>query len=614
MTLASPALAHPMLAIEDLSIGFLSGAALVPVVKSVSLQIPRGKTMALVGESGSGKTTIAQAVMGLLPHPARITSGRIWIDGPRGRLDIAALDPHAHAMRALRGGQVGMVFQEPSAALSPVYTIGNLLVESARTHLPLTQQEAREKAVEMLARVGFDRPVQAMERYPFELSGGLRQRAMIAAALICDPSVLVADEPTSALDVTVQALLLDLISGLQEQMGMSVLLITHDLGVVAAAADGLTVIYRGEVMEQGPARDLLKEPEHPYLKALLAAGPSLKGDLPASLTPLRPPPPVAESIRQHWSRGSGIAKGDTLLAVRDVSKRYASRSSKAQTVLAVNAVSFQIAQGECLGLVGESGCGKSTLSKMIVGALDPDEGEINMAADGALHNLRSVPAMERRRRLQYVFQDPFGSLNPRRTIGDAIVEPFEIHGLGGAQERREWAAELLQMVGLKPEMLGRFPNAFSGGQRQRVAIARALALRPDLLICDEPVSALDVSVQAEILNLFVALKDSLGTAYLFVSHDLAVVRHMADRVAVMCAGRIVEIGPKPALFDDPRHPYTRALIASALDTDPDRRLDVSALCKGRASDPSAWEEPFRLFGDAKPRYEVVSDGHLVAIA
>jgi peptide/nickel transport system ATP-binding protein len=607
-------LSLPALSIDGLSIGFASGPNIVPVVRTVSMQVPRGKTMALVGESGSGKTTIAQAIMGLLPHQARITAGDIWIAGDQGRQNVAALAPNSRAMRDLRGGKIGMVFQEPSAALSPVYTIGNLLIESARTHLPLTPQEAREKAVDMLARVGFDRPVQAMERYPFELSGGLRQRAMVAAALICDPALLVADEPTSALDVTIQALLLDLIASLQDQMDLSVLLITHDLGVVATAADDLTVLYRGEVMEQGPMRDLLKAPEHPYLKALLAAGPSLRGDVAEALAPLRPSARVADSVRAHWARDGIGAIGAPLLAVSGVSKRFANHSSRAASILAVNSVSFQIAQGECLGLVGESGCGKSTLSKMIVGAHDPDDGAIELAFAGAMRNLQNIPALERRRRLQYVFQDPFGSLNPRRTIGDAVAEPFEIHRLGSGQERLEWAAELLEMVGLKPEMLARYPNAFSGGQRQRIAIARALALRPDLIVCDEPVSALDLSVQAEILNLFAELKASLGTAYLFVSHDLAVVRHIADRVAVMCAGRIVEIAPKGQLFQDPRHPYTKALIASAPDTDPDRQIDLTALRQGRASDPSAWEEPFRLLGDAKPRYEVVADGHLVAIA
>jgi peptide/nickel transport system ATP-binding protein len=606
--------AAPALSIQELSIAFASEGGLTPVVKSMSLDVPRGKTMALVGESGSGKTTIAQSILGLLPHNARITDGRIWVESGRGRQDVAALPQHSRAMRDLRGGQVGMVFQEPSAALSPVYTIGNLLVESARTHTALTLQEAREQAVEMLSRVGFDRPVQAMERYPFELSGGLRQRAMIAAAFICKPALLVADEPTSALDVTVQALLLRLIQDLQAQLGMSVLLITHDLGVVATIADEMTVLYRGEVMEQGAVRDLLRDPRHPYLKALLAAGPALTGASAERLTPLRPIAPPSDAFRAQWIPRVNGRPGAPLLRVANVSKAFEGRNTGSGGVLAVNDVSFDVMPGECLAIVGESGCGKSTLCKIVMGALRPAEGSVELAVDGELRPLSSVPEPGLRKRLQYVFQDPFGSLNPRHSIRETMVEPFEIHELGTPGERQAWARELLELVGLDAAMLGRYPNAFSGGQRQRIAIARALALRPDIMVCDEPVSALDVSVQAQILNLLQELKNSLGMSIMFVSHNLAVVRHLADRVAVMCRGRIVEIAPKDALFGDPRHPYTKALIAAAPEPDPDRRLDLEALRGGRASDPEAWDPPFRLLGDAKARYETISAGHTVAVA
>jgi peptide/nickel transport system ATP-binding protein len=570
--------------------------------------------MALVGESGSGKTTIAQAVMGLLPHNARVTAGRIVVAGRNGTIDVAALKPGSREIRDLRGGQVGMVFQEPSAAMSPVHTIGNLLIESVREHLPVTSFEARERSVEMLARVGFDRPAQAMDRYPFELSGGLRQRAMIAAALICNPTLLVADEPTSALDTTVQALLLDLIGNLQDQLGMSVLLITHDLGVVATVADEMTVLYRGEVMEQGPARDLLKEPAHPYLKALLAAGPALHGAVAERMTPLRPIAPPSNALRAHWSRRESKADDGPLLRLTGIVKRFKGRTANSGSALAVNGVSLTIQRGECLGLVGESGCGKSTLSKIIMGAIGSDTGRIELSLGGPPMELTAIPPNELRQRLQYVFQDPFGSLNPRRTVRQAMVEPFEIHGQGTAAERDAWAYELVEMVGLRPEMLDRYPNAFSGGQRQRIAIARALALKPDLLVCDEPVSALDVSVQAQIMNLLQDLRNSLGMTYFFVSHNLAAVRHLATRVAVMCRGRIVEIAPVDALFSEPRHPYTRALIAAAPEADPDRKLDLAALRDGRASDPETWDAPFRLLGDAKARYETVSEGHDVAVA
>jgi peptide/nickel transport system ATP-binding protein len=603
------------LSIEELSIAYVSGQRTSPVVKSVSLTLPAGRTMALVGESGSGKTTIAQATMGLLPHAARITGGRILFrrEGCETR-DVAALRSGAREMRALRGSQIGMAFQEPTAAMSPVYTIGNLLIESITQHLPVTPSEAHESAIAMLERVGFDRPAQAMSLYPFELSGGLRQRAMIAAALICNPAVLVADEPTSALDVTVQALLLNLISELQDQMGMSVLLITHDLGVVATVADEVTVLYRGEVMEQGPAKELLTDPAHPYLRALMAAGPTLNGPTNGRLTPLRPIPAPAEATQAHWTRVRPETDGDIILEISDVTKKFHGRASKSVGTLAVNGVSLKVNRGECLGLVGESGSGKSTLCKLVMGALGTDEGSIKFASDGGLRAIDDIPVSELRQRLQYVFQDPFGSLNPRRSIRQTMVEPFEIHGLGSPAERIVWAQELLEMVGLHGAMLDRYPNAFSGGQRQRIAIARALALKPDLLVCDEPVSALDVSVQAQILNLLQDLKQALGTTYLFVSHNLPVVRHIADRVAVMCRGRIVELAPKDALFSDARHPYTKALIAASPNADPVRKLDLTSLGGGKASDPAMWDPPFRLLGDAKPRYETVSDGHIVAVA
>lgn len=603
-----------VLTIENLSVTYGSGRWAVPVVNGVSFAVLKGRTTALVGESGSGKTTIAQTIVGLLPHMATITGGKILLAGNDKSTDIATLKPDSRDMRQLRGSRIGMVFQEPSAALTPVYTIGQMLIETVRAHEPLTIGEARERAIATLAQCGFDRPVLALDKYPFELSGGLRQRAMIAAALICAPALLIADEPTSALDVTVQALLLKSIQDLQETMGMSVLLITHDLGVVATVADEITVLYRGEVMEQGPTRALLKQPQHAYLKALMAAGPSMTGQASEHLTPLKPIPKPSEDFKSRWTRARGARAGEPLLRVSSVSKRFSGRAGASGQTLAVNGVSLDVFQGECLGLVGESGCGKSTLCKIIMGAAQADEGEIELASEQRLRPLHATPEREKRQRLQYVFQDPFGSLNPRRTVEQALVEPFEIHSLGNPQQRRVWAAELLRMVGLSAEMLNRHPNAFSGGQRQRIAIARALALRPDLLVCDEPVSALDVSVQAQVLNMLQDLKKSLEMTMLFVSHNLAVVRHLADRVAVMCRGRIVELAKTESLFADPRHPYTKALMAAAPEADPDRKLDLSALMDGRASDPALWDEPYRLLGDAKARYETVSDGHIVAVA
>lgn len=603
-----------VLSVQNLSIEYATGPTRVRVVNDINFTVSRGRTMAIVGESGSGKSTIAQAIMGLLPANANIAKGKILFADDPGKVDIANINPRSGKMRKLRGGRIGMVFQEPSAALSPVYTIGNLLTESVQQHEGLSHREALSRAEHMLNRVGFDRPREALDKYPFELSGGLRQRAMIAAALICNPILLVADEPTSALDVTVQALLLKQISDLQDAMGMSLLLITHDLGVVATVADEVTVLYRGEVMERGGARELLKEPHHPYLKALMKAGPSLTGATADRLTPLRPIAPPSQAFRARWSRQHVTAPGQTLLELNDIVKQYDARAANARPTLAVNHVSLTVKQAECLGLVGESGCGKSTLCKILVQATQADGGTVKLAQSDKLVPVDAHPQAEVRQRIQYVFQDPFGSLNPRRSVQDALVEPFEIHNLGTRKDRAAWAAELLGLVGLSPAMLGRYPNAFSGGQRQRIAIARALALKPDLLVCDEPVSALDVSVQAQILNLLQDLKSSLGVTYLFVSHNLAVVRHLADRVAVMCRGRIVELAPTQGLFADPRHPYTRALMAAAPEPDPDLKLDLTALLNGRASDPEAWDPPFRLLGEAKARYEQICDEHWVAVA
>ena len=607
------------LTIENLSISFRDGKRVTPILKDVSFSVPAGKTVALVGESGSGKSTIGSAIMGLLPASTE-KRGRIMFRDPRAEseVDLTTLAPGAY--RRLRGNRLAMAFQEPSAALSPVVSIGAMLVETLTTHESLSGRAARERAIEVLRLVGFPDPAAAFGRYPFELSGGLRQRAMLASALICKPAFVIADEPTSALDVTVQALALKLLADLQDQMGLSLLFITHDFGVVANVADYVVVLRDGAVVEQGSTREVLTTPRTDYARALLAAVPRLEGE-PFVLNPPHPSNSAIQALAPVWSARMGPPAGSPLVEIKDVAKHFTARKQglgdESDTVEAVIGVDLTINAGECVGLVGESGCGKSTLSKMILRALTPDSGTIrayNGRDMSSIAELKGDDLKNYRTRVQYVFQDPFASLNPRLTAEEIVTEPFVIHGQGNASQRLKWAAALFEMVGLDRKMLMRHPNAFSGGQRQRIGIARALALGPDLLVCDEPVSALDVSVQAQILGLLDGLRQDLGIASLFVSHNLAVVRAIAARVFVMCRGRIVESASTAELFANPQHPYTKALLAANPEPDPERKLDLALLMQGRASDPAAWPEPYRLKRGAKPRYETVGEGHIVAVA
>jgi peptide/nickel transport system ATP-binding protein len=449
----------------------------------------------------------------------------------------------------------------------------------------------------------------------------MRQRVMIAMALACRPSILIADEPTTALDVTVQAQILELLERLQRELGMAVLLITHDLGVVANVADEVVVMYRGEVMESGTLSDIFERARHPYLQALLRAVPRFDMKPGERLQPIRQIPPGDAPHLMAEKPAVAERPGAALLECVDIRKSFGLRSGgmfrvgTGARVTAVDGVSLRIARGECLGLVGESGCGKTTLSKVLMRAVPPDSGTITFNDHGIAMDVLALEgaALTRfRRRVQFIFQDPFGSLNPRMTVGDIIAEPLVIHGVGDARTRAELVSELLALVGLHDRDRNRYPHSFSGGQRQRIGIARALALRPELVICDEPVSALDVSIQAQILNLLIDLQKKLGLTYLFISHNLAVVDYIADRIAVMCAGRIVEIAPRGVLFRDPVHPYTQSLIAAIPAPDPQHRLDFTRLIEGRASNPNAWPEPFRrMEGQPVPLIEV-SSGHYVA--
>ena len=625
----------PLLQVEDLAVDFLADEGVIEAVRGVSFTVEPGQTVALVGESGSGKTVISQAILGILPQNARIGRGAMRFRDPRRNgepIDLASFPDDHPVRRSIRGGQISIIFQEPMSSLSQLHTIGDQISEAVLLHTTSDRGESKRRTVEMLARVGFPDPENAFRAYPFELSGGLRQRAMIAMALVCDPALLIADEPTTALDVTIQAQILQLMKELQKEFHMAILFITHDLGVVANMADEVVVLYRGRVMESGSCRALLSRPQHPYLRALLHAVPRLHMAPGERLTPLREVSAAGRALL--GGRAAGVLKGAVktpgggpanrsgpLLEVAGLCKTFRTRKggwlgSRSKTVLAVDDVSFAIARNEAFGLVGESGCGKTTVSKILMCAVRPDSGSITYhGADGPIDvlALRGHDLERFRRRLQYIFQDPFHSLNPRMTVYDIVAEPLVIHRIGNEKERLERAKALLAAVGLDVRHLRRYPHSFSGGQRQQIGIARALALGPEMLICDEPVSALDVSVQAQILNLLRDLQGELGLTYLFISHNLAVVKYVCQRIAVMCAGRIVEIAPTEQLFARPVHPYTKALLAAVPEPDLAQPLDFSALMAGKTSEPTAWPAPFTL-GNGPTRLVDLDNHHFVRMS
>ncbi|MCY6380809.1 ABC transporter ATP-binding protein [Hoeflea prorocentri] len=615
-----------LLRVEDLRVGIGSQGTRVDVVNGVSFRIPKGKTVALVGESGSGKSIIAQTIMGILPDVAEVTGGSIKFYDPLNGdepVDIVSLPRDGRQMRQLRGGRISIIFQEPMTSLSPVHTVGNQIDEALYLHRDVTKGECRELTEQMLELVGFPDPSRAYDMYSMELSGGLRQRAMIAMALVCNPALLIADEPTTALDVTVQAQVLAVLKDVQRKLDMSLLLITHDLGVVANMADEILVLYHGAIMEAGTLEDIFHNPTHPYLKALLAAVPKLDMEPGEKLVALREvTQPLPESFKEKAQQRS-YSKDDNILTVRNLSKSFESKkgsmlvSSEADRVIAVDNVSFKVRYGECFGLVGESGCGKTSISKLIMRAITPSggsilfndgKGEIDLAA------LHARQLFDVRRKIQMVFQDPFSSLSPRSTVLNILSEPLEIHGEGNRQWRAERARELMSMVGLSPTFLNRYPHSFSGGQRQRIGIARALALDPDLLICDEPVSALDVSVQAQILNLLIRLQKELNLTSIFISHNLAVVNYVADRVAVMRRGRIVEIAPGRVLFQNPVHPYTLSLLQSIPTTDLACPLALGHADILSSSASEKWDERFIPEGPgAEMQMLEVGEDHYVLV-
>ncbi|MFP8967494.1 dipeptide ABC transporter ATP-binding protein [Pokkaliibacter sp. CJK22405] len=622
LTDVTPQADQALLEVRDLAVDFHLQSGPVHAVRSVSFSVMPGKTLAIVGESGSGKSVTAQAILGILPANANIRQGEIHFRHPKTRRqhDLAAESKKSRLMNGIRGQHISMIFQEPMVSLSSMHTLCDQIGEVLRLHRKAGKKEARAKTRDMLELVGFPDPDRALDMYPFELSGGLRQRAMIAMALICGPSLLIADEPTTALDVTIQTQILGLIKRLQAEMQMAVLLITHDLGVVANMADDVVVMYHGEVMESGPVRELFSSPEHAYLQALFNAIPHFDmhpGERLKSLRDITPDLGALQTQRRPWEPEQRSVAPH--LQLKGLSKSYQTRrrkgwwQSEVQQIQAVNELDLSIRCGESFGLVGESGCGKTTLSKLIMGALTPDQGEILYNDRGkviALHEMKGESMRDFRPKMQFIFQDPYGALNPRMTVLDILTEPLAIHQKGTSADRKARAQQLMKLVGLDPRFLGRYPHSFSGGQRQRIAIARALALEPDLLICDEPVSALDVSVQAQILNLLKDLHQELGLTYLFISHNLAVVDYIADRIGVMCNGRLVEVAPREMLFRDPVHPYTQTLLSAVPYADLERPLDFARL-EDSYRDPRRWPAPFGVQpGEASALVEH-SPGHWV---
>jgi len=634
----------PLLQIKDLHTDIEIRNGVVRALSGVDLHVNPGETLGIVGESGSGKTMTALSLMGLLPQGGKVSSGSIILDGQ----DLTKMP--LHLKRKMRGTKVGMIFQDPLTSLNPTMKIGLQVCEPLRVHEKLSKREALARAVEILKRVGMPRPEVVINNYPHQLSGGMRQRVMIAMALVCKPRILIADEPTTALDVTTQMQILDLIDELRDEYKMGVILITHDLGVVAGHTDRVAVMYAGRIVETAPTKTLFTEPKHRYTSSLMAALPeralaagtklfSIPG-APPSLTNL--PKGCRFAARCLWATdecragypdlsgddthtfscfhpvqegdespavlqakldstsAEGVASdvpqisGEVLLDVKEASREYESAGSgffkrEKGVVSAVDRVSITVNKGETYGLVGESGCGKSTVGRLIAGLEPPSGGAIEL--DGRdLAKLKGRDAVRIHRDVQMMFQDSYAAMDPRMRIDQILAEPMSIQKTGNARQIAERIMEILEQVGLTEEILDRYPHEFSGGQLQRIGFARSLTLAPDLIVADEPVSALDVSVQAQVLNLMKDLQQELGLSYLFISHDLAVVQYMADRIGVMYLGRIVEEGPAHEVVKNPKHPYTKALIDSIPVPDPEFKHDESAI-KLTGEPPSAVNPP-----------------------
>ncbi|MBN9452588.1 MAG: ABC transporter ATP-binding protein [Bosea sp.] len=601
-------MSSPILTVSNLTTSFRVEGQWKSVVRNLSFDIKPKETLAVVGESGSGKSVTALSIMRLTPPQSSKIEGSIKLNGK----ELLTL-PDAE-MRHIRGNEIAMIFQEPMTSLNPVLTIGFQIAEALILHRGLSRSEAEAETIRLLEKVRIPAAKSRFHEYPHRFSGGMRQRVMIAMALACKPKLLIADEPTTALDVTIQAQTLELIKTLQDEEGMSVLFITHDMGVVAEIADRTVVMYNGDEVETGATEDIFRSPKKPYTKALISAVPRL-GSMIGKARPMRFP--VVD--RNTGESDVPVEVPDTVkaaerpvLEVAGLTTRFEIRSGLLSSVKgrvhAVENVSFSLMAGETLALVGESGCGKSTTGRSVMRLIEPLAGSVLLDGVDVLklnqHDLR-----EQRKRMQMIFQDPFASLNPRMNVGTAVAEPLLINNLASRSEARDKVADLLKRVGLSPDMANRFPHEFSGGQRQRICIARALAVEPRLIVADEAVSALDVSVKAQVVNLMLDLQARMGLGYLFISHDMAVVERVSHRVAVMYLGEIVEIGPRESIFQNPQHPYTKRLLAAVPIADPARRLQKRPVSNDEIKSPvrpADYVPPVR-------QYREVSPGHAVMI-
>ena len=545
-----------LLKVRDLQTHFPIRTGTIKAVDGVSFDVQRGKTLCVVGESGSGKSVTARSILQIVDEPGRIMGGSMLLHRADGSsLDLAQLGQRSREIRAVRGAEIAMIFQEPMSSLSPVHTVGNQIMEVLTLHLKMSKDQARARCVELLTQVEIPNPAKAVDRYTFEFSGGMRQRVMIAMALACKPALLIADEPTTALDVTTQAEILDLIKNLQKTHGMAVMFITHDMGVVAEIADEVIVMNHGRVVETGSVDAIFHAPQDPYTQMLINSVTKLGRTADIRLKR----PPIASSA-------------EPILQVRGLQQYFGSAKT---LVKAVDGVSFDVMPGESLGIVGESGSGKTTMGRCLLRVYEPHAGSINYRrADGSVVDIvqaNKQTLKDCRREMRMIFQDPVGSLNPRMTVAQIVGEPLLVNGIAAGKALDERVAELLQNVGLEPAWRERYPHAFSGGQRQRIGIARAIALNPRVIIADEATSALDVSLRSQMLDLLLNLQDKLGLSFVFISHDIAVIRYFCDRIAVMYRGKIVETGETNQVCDAPTHPYTQALLSAIPQPDPRKR-------------------------------------------